>query len=217
MPDFGLDSLLVLECPDDVALERRDQRRVRVSLAGRYSLASSINARGEPRQFACRAVDISTHGLALAAPVVGKAGVPVVADIEQLGRIKGSVIRGFTRGFVMSVVASDEERRMLAARIDWIERNKHFEVIDNRAHARFIPRRPLTLLTLADGSVLACFVIDLSVSGAAVSADVVPQIGTVLAVGKVVGRVARFLPGGFAVEFVETQNRQEVESLVIRS
>ena len=68
----------------------------------------------------------------------------------------------------------------------------------------------------ADGSVLACFVIDLSVSGAAVSADVVPQIGTVLAVGKVVGRVARYLPGGFAVEFVATQNRHEVESLVIR-
>ncbi len=217
MPDFGMDNVLVLECLDDTALERRDQRRVHASLAGRYSLAGSVNARGEPRQFACRAVDISTRGVALAAPVVGKVGVPVVADIEQLGRIKGPVIRVFARGFVMSVAAGDEERRMLAVRIDWIERNKHLEVPDNRAHARFIPRRPLTLLTLADGSVLACFVIDLSVSGAAVSADVVPQIGTVLAVGKVVGRVARFLPGGFAVEFVATQNRDEVESLVIRS
>jgi hypothetical protein len=217
MPDFGLDNLLVLECPDDAALERRDERRVYVSLAGRYCLASSINARGEPRQFAYRAVNISSHGVALAAPVVGKVGVLVVADIEQLGRIKGSVIRIFSRGFVMSVAASDEERRLLATRIDWVERNKHFEVPDNRAHARFIPRRPLTLLTLADGSVLACFVIDLSVSGAAVSADVVPQIGTVLAVGKVVGRVARYLPGGFAVEFVETQDRDEVESLLIRS
>ena len=217
MPDFGPDNVLVLECPDDEALERRDERRVYASLAGRYSLASSLNARGEPRQFACRAVNISTQGVALAAPVAGKVGVLVVADIEQLGRIKGSVIRVFSRGFVMSVVASDEERRLLAARIDWIERNKHFQVVDNRAHARFIPRRPLTLLTLADGSVLACFVIDLSVSGAAVSADVVPEIGTVLAVGKVVGRVARYLPGGFAVEFVETQNRNEVELLVIRS
>jgi hypothetical protein len=217
MPDFGLDNLLVLECPDDTALERRDARRVYVSLAGRYSLASSLNARGEPRQFACRAVNISTQGVALAAPVAGKEGVLVVADIEQLGRIKGSVIRLLPRGFVMSVVASDAERRLLAARIDWIERNKHFEVIDHRAHARFIPRRPLTLLTLADASVLACFVIDLSVSGAAVSADIVPRIGTVLAVGKVVGRVARYLPGGFAAEFVETQNRHDVESLVIRS
>ena len=217
MPNFGLGNLLVLECPDDTALERRDERRVHVSLAGRYSLASSINARGEPRQFACRAVNVSTQGLALAAPVVGKVGVLVVADIEQLGRIKGSVIRVFARGFVMSVAASEEERRLLAARIDWVERNKHFEVPDHRTHARFIPRRPLTLLTRADGSVLACFVIDLSVSGAAVSADVVPQIGTVLAVGKVVGRVARYLPGGFAVEFIETQDRETVESLVIRS
>jgi hypothetical protein len=61
-----------------------------------------------------------------------------------------------------------------------------------------------------------CFVVDISVSGAAVSADIVPRIGTVLAVGKVVGRVVRNIQGGFAVQFVEAQDRQEVEALVIR-
>src|SRR3978361_232396 len=118
MPNFGLGNLLVLECPDDTALERRDERRVPVRPARRFSLGSRTNTRGGPRQSACRAVSVSTQGLALAAPVVGKVGVLVVADIEQLGRIKGSVIRVFARGFVMSVAASEEERRLLAARID---------------------------------------------------------------------------------------------------
>jgi hypothetical protein len=64
--------------------------------------------------------------------------------------------------------------------------------------------------------VVPCFVIDISVSGAAVSADISPEIGTPLAVGWVVGRVVRFVPGGFAVRFVELQDRQAVEALVIR-
>ena len=216
MPDLGLDNLLILDCPVDTAVDQRDEKRVYVSLAGHYSIAGSTNVRGEPRQFACRAVNISAHGVALAAPVIGKPGVLVVANIEQLGQVKGSILRVFKLGFAMSVVADARERQMLANRIDWIERNRHFEVVDNRAHARFIPRRPLSLLTLADGSLLTCFVIDISVSGAAISADITPKLGTVFAVGKVVGRVARYLPGGFAVEFVEPQDRQEVEALVIR-
>ena len=183
---------------------------------GTTRLRAAPTRAASSRQFACRAVNISAYGVALAAPVIGKPGVLVVANIEQLGQVKGAILREFKLGFAMSVVANAQERQLLATRIDWIERNRHFEVVDNRAHARFIPRRPLSLLTLADGSLLTCFVIDISVSGAAISADITPKLGTVLAVGKVVGRVARYLPGGFAVEFVEPQAREEVEALVIR-
>jgi hypothetical protein len=211
MPDVEpLDLLL------DGPVDRRSDSRVYVSLPGRYSLAGSVNARGEPRQFACRAVNISLGGVAIAAAVTAKAGVRAIADIEQLGRLRGSITRVFELGFAMSIEASQQEREQLAARIAWIERHKDLEIRDQRAHARFIPRRPLTLLTLVDGSKVPCFVIDISVSGAAVSADVSPEIGTVLAVGGVVGRVVRFVPGGFAVQFVELQDRQEVEALVIR-
>ena len=56
----------------------------------------------------------------------------------------------------------------------------------------------------------------MSASGAAVSADVQPQIGTPLAVGACVGRVVRILPHGFAVKFVEKQNRNELERLIVR-
>jgi uncharacterized protein (TIGR02453 family) len=55
--------------------------------------------------------------------------------------------RAFTRvfelGFAMSIEASQQEREQLAARIAWIERHKDLEIRDQRAHARFIPRRPL--------------------------------------------------------------------------
>jgi hypothetical protein len=56
----------------------------------------------------------------------------------------------------------------------------------------------------------------MSVSGVAVSAAIQPSIGTPLAVGACVGRVARLLPDGFAVKFVETQNREDLERRITR-
>jgi hypothetical protein len=204
------------QAADLVVCESRDDRRIIVSLPGRYSLDDGAIVKGERRLYACRAVNVSMRGLAVTAPVTAKVGVAVSADIDGLGRLKGIITREFRQGFVMSIVASDEERELLATKIDWLEMNKNLEIPDDRAHARFIPRRPHSLLMLPDGSMLPCFVIDISVSGAAVSADFAPKIGTVLAVGSVVGRVVRFFPGGFAIQFNAVQERLDVEALVIR-
>jgi len=87
-----------------------------------------------------------------------------------------------------------------------------------RKDARIIPVNPHSILTLADGTIQDCFVIDMSPSGVAVSAPMQPQIGTPLAVGACIGRVIRLLPDGFAVKFVEPLNRHEMERrLVMRS
>lgn len=56
----------------------------------------------------------------------------------------------------------------------------------------------------------------MSISGAAVSADLQPEIGTPLAVGSCVGRVVRHRPDGFAVKFTELQNRSELEWRIAR-
>jgi hypothetical protein len=216
MTDIEPLDLLIIDRRDDRIVDRREDKGVYVSLPGRYSLGDSRDSRGDARLFACRAVNISAHEIAVAAPVTAKVGVRVTANIEQLGRLRGLISRVFELGFAVGIEASNQEREMLASKIDWIERNKDFEISDNRTHVRFIPKRPLSLLTLADGSVVPCFVIDISVSGAAISADIVPKIGTPLAVGKVVGRVVRYIASGFAVRFIEAQDRREVEALVIR-
>jgi hypothetical protein len=43
----------------------------------------------------------------------------------------------------------------------------------------------------------------LSVAGAAIAAATAPEIGTVLNVGSVVGRVVHHFAGGFGVQFIE--------------
>jgi hypothetical protein len=69
----------------------------------------------------------------------------------------------------------------------------------------------MATMLLADGSLISCLVIDFSCSGAAVSADLYPQIGTPLAVGKMVGRVVRRFDEGFAIEFTEKMVLAEIE------
>jgi hypothetical protein len=85
-----------------------------------------------------------------------------------------------------------------------------------RKDARTIPPSPHSTLTLADGTTGACFIIDLSVAGAAVSAQLQPPIGTPPAVGACVGRVVRIRSDGFAVRFVERQIAHDLARLLAR-
>jgi hypothetical protein len=56
----------------------------------------------------------------------------------------------------------------------------------------------------------------MSVTGAAVSSELQPEIGTPLAVGRTVGRVVRHFSEGFAVRFIEQQQRERLERVIIR-
>jgi hypothetical protein len=73
------------------------------------------------------------------------------------------------------------------------------------------------MLTLADGSIHPCFIIDVSSAGVAVSSAYDPPVGTALAVGACVGRVIRKFDDGFAVKFAEKQSQDDVARLIVRS
>jgi hypothetical protein len=109
-------------------------------------------------------------------------------------------------------------REKFASKLTWLEqKQKNPAIRDVRKDARIIPESPHSTLALMDGSIHACFIIDMSISGTAVSAQVQPPIGMPLAVGACIGRVVRHLPDGFAVKFVETQNRSDLNRLIVRA
>jgi PilZ domain len=199
----------VIEVP---ASERRDDVRVIVNLPGRYMLANKRNLKGDRCEFACRIVNISLSGMALAAPVPGPVGERVIVYSELFGRLHGAITRLISNGFVMSIAASPQTREKLASKLDWLAKQKDApELPDSRRHARVVPKNPMATLLLADGSITTCLVIDFSDSGVAISADLYPTPGTPLAVGKMVGRVVRGFAEGFAIEFTEKASLAEVE------
>jgi hypothetical protein len=180
---------------------------------GRYTLASRAKMPGL-QIFALRLQSISPIMMVASAPVRGKIGETATAHFLPFGNIRGPVARHIDGGFVIDIEGDDEDRRKLAARIDWFKKRTFSGVTDKREHHRFMPREPRSAIVLHSGVVMPCLVIDLSSSGAALSADYEPEIGEPLAVGKVVARVARRLDVGFAVQFVTPVDRQQVEEMV---
>lgn len=207
----------MIDCGEDVAFIDRRSVRTAASIAGRYCIANKRNVRGERREFACRTISISTDAIALTGPVKGAVRERVIAHFDELGKLDGQIVRLIPDGFVMNITLPDDRRARLAAKIDWLDKHKHFKLPDDRKHKRLVPIRPHSTIMLADGTVLGCFVIDMSVSGVAVSADVSVRLGDVLAVGKVIGRVVRLFPEGFALRFIELQHADQLESRLIRS
>ena len=157
---------------------------------------------------------MSPGGMAVIAPVSAQVGDRVIAYVDHVGRLEGVVARQFQNGFAMTVAATPRKRDKLAAQLTWLANRHILNLPEDRRHGRFTPRNPSARLILPNGLNLACRVIDLSASGAALKTDQRPEIGTLLTIGKTTGRVVRHLEDGFAVEFTRLQHADFVEESV---
>jgi hypothetical protein len=195
--------------------DRRRNISIIASIPGRYMLTRRLDANGNRRELSCRVVRLSPQEMVVVAPVNGTLGERVIANLMEFGRIEGTVVRAHQLGFVMSLNLTGAERERFAAKIEWYEKHKNHDVADNRKFKRIIPENPHSTVTTSNGGTIGAFIIDMSVSGVAVSADIEPKIGEPLAVGKVIGRVVRHFPGGFGVKFIDVQNPQMLERLLL--
>jgi hypothetical protein len=193
------------------------QRAVNIAVSGSYTLANWFDSQGKPRTFACRTSRVSPFRMTVAVPVVGRVGDNISSYFGDFGKLEGLISDTTPGGFLLELAMTTPMREKFASKLTWLEKKqKDPSIPDARKQARIIPATPHSTLTLADGTVHSCFIIDMSIGGAAVSADIQPEIGTPLAVGACVGRVVRLLPDGFAVKFVEIQNRELLDRRVVR-
>ena len=190
---------------------------VDIQLGGRYSLANRRDMQGNRREFACRTSRVSPFQMMVSVPVVGTVGERVVSYFGEFGKLDGWISNQVEGGFLIDLAVAKEKREQLAGKLSWLEKQKRDStIIDARAQGRIIPENPHSSLIFADGSQVSCFVIDMSVSGAAVSSFIRPEIGTPLAVGSSVGRVIRHFREGFAVKFERPVDRDYLERLIIK-
>ena len=189
-----------------LAEERRKHQRVKVNLLGRYMLA-------DHREFPCQVTNMSPGGMAMIAPISGNPGERVIAYVDHLGRLEGKIARNFNNGFAMTIAATSRKRDKLAAQLTWLANRSILNLPEDRRHGRFTPRNPMARLILPNGNNVACRIIDLSQSGTAIAIapDLLPQVGAMVTVGKVQGRVVRHIDGGFAVEFTRLQHPDFLE------
>ena len=187
--------------------DRRRFQRVKVNLLGRYMLA-------DRREFPCQVINMSPGGMALIAPVGGAQGERVIAYVDHLGRLEGKVARIFQNGFAMTIGATARKRDKLAAQLTWLANRDILNLPEDRRHDRIVPRNPIAVLTLEDGTKMTCRIIDLSLSGAAIAAENRPPLKSMVMLGAVQARVVRNLEEGFAIEFMHEQNVDTLEEAV---
>jgi hypothetical protein len=187
--------------------ERRRFQRVKVNLLGRYMLA-------DRREFPCQVINMSPGGMALLAPMLGQVGERVIAYVDHVGRLEGTISRLIENGFAMTIAATTRKRDKLAAQLTWLANRHILNLPEDRRHGRVTPRNPAARLILPNGVNLACRVIDISQSGAAIATDQRPEIGAPITIGKTTGRVVRHLEDGIAVEFTRLQHPDFLEENV---
>ena len=189
------------------AEERRRFQRVKVHLLGRYMLP-------DRREFPCQVINMSPGGLAMLAPGIGNVGDRVIAYLDHIGRVEGKITRIIDNGFAMTVNATPRKRDKMAAQLTWLANRQILNLPEDRRHDRIVPRNPSARILLPDGKEMLCRVIDMSLSGAAISSETRPEIGTKVTIGRVQAQVVRHLEEGFALEFAFPQSPDTLEDNV---
>ena len=150
----------------------------------------------------------------VAVPVLGPVGERVVTYFGDFGSLDGWITDIAEGGFLLNIELPRQRREKFVAQLAWLKKRHDDAVADTRAQRRIVPKNPHSTLIFADGMTLSCLVIDISPSGVAVSADVDPEIGTRLAVGRCVGYVVRRFAEGFAVQFDHLQHFESLERII---
>ena len=186
------------------AQERRRHQRVRVNLLGRYMLS-------DRREFPCQVINMSPGGMALIAPMCGNVGERVIAYVDHVGRLEGMIARQVPNGFAMTISATPRKRDKLAAQLTWLANRSILNLPEDRRHGRIVPRNPTARLILPSGVNIGVRIIDISLSGAGVATEQRPEVGCLVKLGRISGRVVRHLDEGFAIEFTRLQHPDSLE------
>eukprot|EP00919_Chromeraceae_sp_WS-2016_P033546 GHVR01079222.1.p1 GENE.GHVR01079222.1~~GHVR01079222.1.p1 ORF type:complete len:211 (+),score=41.79 GHVR01079222.1:411-1043(+) len=173
-------------------------QRVQVSVLGRYMLS-------DRREFPCQVLEMSPGDAVVIAPAAGVVGEKVIAYLDLIGRIEGTILSQMDGGFVMDLSASPRKRDKMAAQLTWLANKDVLNLPEDRRHERVVPDIRHSTVVLDDGRRCNCKIIDISLSGAAIELDVRPATGTSITLGRMRTRVARHFPNGVAVEFVSAQ------------
>jgi hypothetical protein len=173
-------------------------QRVKVSILGRYMLT-------DRSEYPCQVLEMSPGDAVVVAPVPGTAGERVVAYLDHLGRVEGTITEVIEGGFKMDMAATPRKRGKTAAQLPRLATKDLLNLPEDRRHERVVPDNRHSTVVLDDGRRYNCKIIDISLSGAAIELAVRPAMGTPVTLGRMRAKVVRHFPEGVAVEFASAQ------------
>ena len=183
-----------------------DSSTDKLNIAGHTSTPGVVLGRfmlPDLSEHACQVTDLSVEGAIFITPSVPPQGQLIVAYLEEIGRVEAITGAPTPGGFSITFNLKGLRLERFKQRVEWLQQRGDGNTDDSRRHSRYEPSDRVSQVTLPDGRVYNCEVLDISVSGAGIKTEVVPSVGTYLMLGKMRGRVVRYLEHGVAIEFVK--------------
>jgi len=188
-------------------IDRRTEQRLALCLDGVVSI-------DEGAEEAVQSRDVSVEGMAVLAPWRPRIGAKVVGAFEEIGRIRGEVLRWHDDGFAV-LFRHDTKRvnelRLSLDTLEWTSGRcalgerppppQPDELSLARSARRAAPDVFLEVL-LPDQQVLMERLKDVSLTGASVISEAKPAIGSQVQIQGMHSEVVRHTDDGFAVRFV---------------
>ncbi len=166
---------------------------------------------------ACRLRNIKPEEAEIISDVEVEAGTHIVAYIDDIGRLEGVVSGRMPDGFILALHLTRVGRERIFRRLQWLRDRALGRAVEQRRHERYSPKDSQSVITLPDGRSYPCEVLDISLSGASVKTQVLPEIGTHVMLGRMRGRVVRYHEQGVAVEFVRLMEQKELDAQIRKS
>jgi len=179
--------------------ERRRFRRVPVDLPGKLFVP------GDGQEGECRVVEMSPGGAQIDCHMAIEQDAPIVLYINGFGRYEATIVRRDGYGFGIRFICTALKRERTAEQLTLFLNRTLVDEADLRRHDR-TPTKGLTRFTRADGQLVPCEVLDLSMSGISLKTDLRPPIGEFVLIGTMAGRIARHHGEGIGIEFVGAPN-----------
>jgi hypothetical protein len=175
--------------------ERRRFKRVRVDLPGKLFVPDN------GQESLCTVVNLSPGGALVECELALEPETPIVLYINGFGRFEGTVVRRNDRNHGVGFICTALKRERTIEQLTLFINRDLVDAADLRRNDR-TPTKGLTRFTRADGQLVPCEVLDLSMSGISVKTDVRPPIGEFVLIGQMAGRIARHHDEGVGIEFV---------------
>jgi hypothetical protein len=176
--------------------ERRRHERVQVDLPGRLFLP------GDGRESPCRVVEMSAEGAQVVCDLIPDTGSFAILYIEGFGRFETEVVRSEWDRFAVALRCSQLKQNRVAELLQQLTHGGEVNQPLLRRHER-VEGEGIAHFTRSSGQIIACEVLDLSLSGVSLKTEVKPAIGEIVMIGQMSGRVVRHHECGIGVEFTK--------------
>jgi hypothetical protein len=149
----------------------------------------------------CQVTEVTHEGAHFISATQPGVGIALVAYLEEIGRVEAVTCGDTEKGFHIRYSATGARLERLRGKIDFMLKKHSGDGSELRHHTRYEPTEKRSQITLPDGRVYNCEVLDVSLSGAAIRTEVLPALGTYLMLGRMKGRVVRYIENGVGIQF----------------